>query len=224
MRQDSRCYIDSFATLGGLKQRDGLSNSLFNIALEGAIRRAGVQRSGTIITKLLGFADDIDIIGINRRAVEEAFGPLRREAARLGLYINSAKTKYMVAGRVRGSPSEVGAAVVLDGETFEVVDEFIYLGTLVTCDNEVSREIKRPVAAANRAFYGLRNQLRSRSLQIRTKLALYKTRILPVALYGHESWTLKEADRRALGVFERRILRSTLGGKLENPGEHIRFA
>ena len=57
---------------------------------------------------------------------------------------------------MRGSPSEVGAAVVLDGETFKVVDEFIYLGTLVTCDNEVSREIKRRIAAANRAFYGLR--------------------------------------------------------------------
>ena len=84
---------DPFVTLDGLKQGDGLSNLLFNIALEGAIRRAGVQRSGTIITKshmLLGFADDIDIIGINRRAVEEAFGPLRQEAARLGLVINSA--------------------------------------------------------------------------------------------------------------------------------------
>ena len=68
---------DSFVTLDGLKQGDGLSNLLFDIALEGAIRRAGVQRSGTIISKshmLLGFADYIDIIGINRRAVEEAFG------------------------------------------------------------------------------------------------------------------------------------------------------
>ena len=37
-----------------------------------------------------------------------------------------------------------------------------------------------------------------------------------MALYGHESWTWKEADRRALGVFERKILRSILGGKLEN--------
>ena len=128
-------------TLDALNQGDGLSNLLFNIALEGAIRRAGVQRSGTIITKshiLLGVAGDIDIIGINRRAVEEVFGPLRREAARIGLIINSAKTKYMVAGRERGSPTDIGAEVVLDGATFEVVNEFIYPGTLVTCDNEVS--------------------------------------------------------------------------------------
>lgn len=53
-------------------------------------------------------------------------------------------------------------------------------------------------------------------MQISTKFALYKTLILPVVLYGHEAWTLKEVDRRALGVFERKILRSILGGKLEN--------
>ena len=212
-------FSGAFVTLNGLKQGDGLSNLLFNIALEGAIRRAGVQRSGTIITKshmLLGFADDIDIIGVNRRAVEEAFTALKREAARIGHTINTAKTKYMVGGRERGSSTGVGAAVEMDGDTFEVVDEFIYLGTLVTCDNEVSHEVKRRIAAANRAYYGLRSQLRSRSLQIRTKFALYRTLILPVALYGHESWTWEEADRRALGVFERRILRSILGGQLEN--------
>ena len=122
----------------------------------------------------------------------------------------------LVAGRERGSPRCVGAEVEIDGERFEVVDEFVYLGTLVTCDNDMSREVKRRVAVPNRAFYGLRNQLRSRSLQTRTKLALYRTLILPVALYGHEAWTLKEADRRVLGVLERKVLRSILGGKLED--------
>lgn len=40
----------SFVTLDGLKQGDALSNLLFNIALEGATRRTGVQRTGTIVT------------------------------------------------------------------------------------------------------------------------------------------------------------------------------
>ena len=56
----------------------------------------------------------------------------------------------------------------LDGVRYEVVDEFVYLGTLVTCDNDVSREVKRRVAAANRTFYGMRSQLKSRNLQTRT--------------------------------------------------------
>lgn len=62
----------------------------------------------------------------------------------------------------------------IDGERFEVVDEFVYLGTLVTCDNDVSCEVKRRIGAVNRAFYGLRNQLRSRSLRTSTKIMLYR--------------------------------------------------
>ncbi|XP_038121252.1 uncharacterized protein LOC119770429 [Culex quinquefasciatus] len=169
---------EAFVTLDGLKQGDALSNLLFIIALEGAARRAGVQRNGTLITKshmLLGYADDIDIIGIDRRSVEEAFVPFKREAAKIGLTINTAKTKYLVAGRARGSAGDGVSEVEIDGERYEVVDEFVYLGTLVTCDND----------------------------DLDT----------PVALYGHESWTLKEADQRALGVFERRILRTIFGGK-----------
>lgn len=43
---------------------------------------------------------------------------------------------------------------------FEVVEKFAYFGTLMTCDNDVSSEVKRCVAAANTTFYcGLRNQL-----------------------------------------------------------------
>lgn len=67
-------------------QGDALSYLLFNKALEGDIRRAGVQRNGTIITcphKLLGFADDI--IGIDRQVVEESFVHFKRDTAKIGL-------------------------------------------------------------------------------------------------------------------------------------------
>ena len=58
-------------------------------------------------------------------------------------------TLEVVAGRERGSSGVVIAEAEIDEERFEVVDEFIYLGTLVTCDNDMSREVKRRVAAAN---------------------------------------------------------------------------
>ncbi|XP_038117204.1 uncharacterized protein LOC119769300 [Culex quinquefasciatus] len=186
---------EAFVTLDGLKQGDALSNLLFIIVLEGAARRAGVQRNGTLITKshmLLGYADDIDIIGIDRRSVEEAFVPFKREAAKIGLTINTAKTKYLVAGRARGSAGDGVSEVEIDGERYEVVDEFVYLGTLVTCDNDPAKVPQPKDAYENHAVQDLDT---------------------PVALYGHESWTLKEADQRALGVFERRILRTIFGGK-----------
>ena len=48
----------------------------------------------------------------------------------------------MVAARERGSSHGVGAEMEIDGKRFEI-DEFAHLGTLVTCDNDMSREVKR---------------------------------------------------------------------------------
>lgn len=112
---------NSFVTLVGLKQGDALSNSLFNIALEGMIKRSDVQRNGIIITwthMLLGFADDINIIGIDRSAVVEAFDPLKKETMRIGLTISSTKTKYIIAGRDRGRSSGFGAELVIGEDVF----------------------------------------------------------------------------------------------------------
>ena len=48
------------------------------------------------------------------------------------------------------------------------------------------------------------------------KCQIYRTLIRPVVLYGHESWTIRAEDANALGVFERRILRTIFGGVFEH--------
>jgi Reverse transcriptase (RNA-dependent DNA polymerase) len=66
----------SFESSVGLRQGDGLSTKLFNIALEGVIRISKVETSGTIFNKsvqLLGFADDIDIVARNLRALKDSY-------------------------------------------------------------------------------------------------------------------------------------------------------
>lgn len=71
-----------------MKQDDALSNLLFNIALESAMRRSDGQKNSTIILRshmLLGFADDIDLFGIDRMVVVEVFVSLQRETTRIGL-------------------------------------------------------------------------------------------------------------------------------------------
>lgn len=82
----------------------------------------------------------------------------------------------------------------------------------MTADNDTSREIQRRIVAGNRAYFGLRRTLRSSKVRHRTKLTIYKTLIRPVLLYGHETWTLRAEDQRALGVFERKVLRTIYGG------------
>ncbi|XP_055540096.1 uncharacterized protein LOC129726901 [Wyeomyia smithii] len=105
----------------------------------------------------------------------------------------------------------------ISGDEIEMVDEFVYLGSLMTADNDTSREIRRRLMAGNRAFFGLRRTLRSNKIRRRTKLTIYKTLIRPVVLYGHETWTMLVEDQRALGVFERMVLRTICDGvKMED--------
>ena len=87
----------------------------------------------------------------------------------------------------------------MDGDELEVVDEFVYLGSLVTADNNTSKEIQRRIQAGNRAYFSLRKKLRSNRVRRRTKLTLYETLIRPVVLYGIETTMLLAESIGAVG-------------------------
>ncbi|XP_065075014.1 uncharacterized protein LOC135698809 [Ochlerotatus camptorhynchus] len=108
----------------------------------------------------------------------------------------------------------IPADAMIDGDEIEVVDEFVYLGSLVTAENDTSREIQRRIRARNRVYFGLRRTLRSNKICPGTKLTVYKTLIKPVVLYGHETWTMLVEDV----VFERKVLRTIYGGVQMNDG------
>ena len=128
--------------------------------------------------------------------------------------------------RARGSKENnisLPTQVSVDGNKLEVVDEFVYLGSLVTADNNTSKEIHRRIQAGNRAHFSLRKTLRSNRVRQRTKLTLYKTLIRPVVLYGIGTTTLIAEDLNALGVFERKVLRTIYGGVQTDDGEWRRL-
>lgn len=204
-----------FESRRGLRQGDGLSCLLFNVALEGVIRRAAIDTSGTIFRKsvqLLGFADDVDIIARNFETMVATYVRLKEQAKRIGLNINATKTKYMRGRGSREHQINLPPQILIDGDEIEVVNDFVYLGSLVTAENDTSGEVRRRIMAGNRAYFGLRRTLRSNRVRRRTKLTIYKTLIRPVVLYGHETWTMLAEDQRALGVFERKVLRTIYGG------------
>jgi hypothetical protein len=88
---------------------------------------------------------------------------LEGEAAKVGLKINEQKTKYMIAARNDNTTiRDVGQSVAIGDKHFEVVKEFVYLGSLMTPTNDVGLEIQRRIQNANMCFFGLRKQLQSR--------------------------------------------------------------
>jgi hypothetical protein len=96
---------------------------------------------------------------------------------------------------------------------FENVEQFRYLGTTITNQNLIQEEIKRSLNSGNACYHSVQNLLSSRLLSRNIKIRIYKTIILPVVLYGYETWCLTLREEHRLRVFESRVLRGIFGPK-----------
>jgi hypothetical protein len=73
---------------------------------------------------------------------------------------------------------------------FENVAPFRYLGTIIANQNLIQEENKRRLNSGNACYHSIQNLLSSRLLSKNMKIRIYKTIILPVVLYGCETWSL----------------------------------
>jgi hypothetical protein len=101
----------------------------------------------------------------------------------VGLKINEQKTKYVIEVGNDRTIRDVGQSVAIGDKHFEVVKEFVYLGSLMTPTNDVSLEIQLRIQTANRCFFGRRKHLQPSHLSRHTKFTIHKTLIRPVLLY-----------------------------------------
>jgi hypothetical protein len=77
----------------------------------------------------------------------------------------------------------------------------------------IQNEIKRRLNCGNACYHSIQNLLSSRLLLKNVKTKIYKTIILPVVLYGCETWSLTLRKEHKLRVFENRVLRRIFGPK-----------
>ena len=83
----------------------------------------------------------------------------------------------------------------VDGETMEMVTDFIFLGSKITTDGDCSYEIKRHLLLARKVMTNLDSILKSSDITFPTKVHLVKAMVFPVVRYGCEGWTVKKAER-----------------------------
>ena len=99
----------------------------------------------------------------------------------------------------------------IDGETMEIVTNFIFLGSKIPADGDCSHEIKRHFLLGRKAMTNLDGILKSRDITLLIKVYLVKAMVFLVVMYGCESWNIKKAERRRIDAFElwcwRRLLR-----------------
>ena len=81
----------------------------------------------------------------------------------------------------------------IDGETVEIVADYILEGSKITADGDCSHEIKRRLLLGRNVMTNLDSILKSRDVTLPTEVCLIKVMFFPVVMYGCESWTIKEA-------------------------------
>ena len=92
----------------------------------------------------------------------------------------------------------------MDNRSIERVEEFKYLGTTLINQNSIQEEIKSILKLRIACYYSVQNLLSSSLLSKTLKIKMYRTIILPVVLYGCETWSLTLREERRLRVFENR--------------------
>jgi len=97
----------------------------------------------------------------------------------------------------------------IDNRSFERVEQFKYLGTTLT--HSIQEEIKSRLKSGNACCHLVQNLLSSRLLSKNFKIKMCITIILPVVLYGCETWSLTLREEHRLRVCENRVLRRIFG-------------
>ena len=128
---------------------------------------------------------------------------VKEESEKLGLKLSIQKTKIIASGPI--------TSWQIDGETGEMVADFIFGGSKITADGDCSHEIKRRLLLVRKVMTNLDSILKSRDISLSTKVHVVKAIVFPVVMYGFESWTVKKAEHQRTDAFAlwywRRLLR-----------------
>ena len=119
---------------------------------------------------------------------------MKEESEKVGLKLNIQKTKIMVSGPI--------TSWQIDGETVEIVADFILGGSKITADGDFSHEMKRRLLLGRKVMTNLDSILKSKDITLSIKVRLVKAVVFPVVMYGCESWTIKKTEHRRIDAFE----------------------
>ena len=164
--------------------------------------QAGIKIARRSINNLI-YADDTTFMAEKEEELKSLLMKVKEKSEKVDLQLSIQKKKIMASGSV--------TSWKIDGETVEMVSDFIFLGSKITADGDCSHEIKRCLLLGRKVMTNLDSLLKSRDITLPTKVCLVKAMIFPVVMSGCESWTVKKAEHRRIDVFElwywRRLLR-----------------
>jgi hypothetical protein len=173
------------------------------------MRRAGLEdekgiRIGGKNINNLRYADDTTILAERKRDLEKMLKKLKVQSEKARMRLNPKKTKIMTTGNLN--------KFKLDGTEIDIIDSYTFMGTIITRDGSMSKEINRRISSGRLAMIKLEKIMKDRDVTAITKSKIVETMIFPIVTYGSESWTLRKKERKKIYAFElwtwRKMLRT----------------
>ena len=156
------------------------------------MRNAGLDEAQAEITIArrnihnLRYAGDITLMAESEEEVKSLLMRVKEQSEKVGLKLNIQKTKIMASSPI--------TSWQIDGETMEIVTDFILGGSKITAYGDCSHEIKRHLLLRREVMTNRDSILKSRDMTLPTKVCLVKAMVFPVVMYGGESWTIKKTE------------------------------
>ena len=172
---------------------------LFNLFAEYIMWNAGLDEAQSEM-KIVGrninnlrYTDDTTLMAESEEELKSLLMKVKEESEKVSLKLNIQKTKIMASGPI--------TSWQIDGETMEIVTDFIFLGSKITADRDCSHEIKRHLHLGGKAMINPDSILKNRDIILLTNVYIIKAMAFPVVMYGCESWTIKKAEHWRTNAF-----------------------
>ena len=149
--------------------------------------QVGIKIAGRNINNLR-CANDTTLMTESKEELKSFVLKVKEGSEKVDLKLNIQKTKIMESGPI--------TLWQIDGETMEIVTDFIFVCSKIAADGDCSHEIKRCLLLGRKATITLDSILKSRDITL-----LVKAMVFPVVMYGCESWTIKKAEHQRIDAF-----------------------
>ena len=152
-----------------------LSPCLFHLYAEYIMRNTGLgeTQAGIKIAERninhLRYTDDTTLMAESEEELKSLLMKVKEESERVGLKLNIQKTMIMASGPI--------TSWEIDGETVEIVADFIFLGSKITADGDCSHKIKRCLLLGRKVMTNLDSILESRDITLPTKVHCMDVRV-----------------------------------------------
>lgn len=161
------------------------------------------------------YADDCDLVAHTEQDLQNLINCFDKSCKAFGLEMNLKKTEVML--QVSPGKDYVKPRIFVETHELKVVESFIYLGSLLSNDGSMDKEISNRIQKATVSFRNLEARLWSQhGIRKQIKISVYSTCVVTTLLYGCETWVSYKHQINTLERFHQRCLRHILNVKWHN--------